>query len=676
MICTSIQNSGYSEILGLLAAPQTEMAEIRLDSCTLSDEEIQDLFANSDVPLVATCRISPALPATECERRLRLAIEAGARFADLEIEAPAPMSKNFQKLCRHNGTELIRSYHNFECTPDDEELQKALARCFRYGADIAKVVTTCNSDEDASRIEVLYSLVLEGVPSMQGRLIAFAMGEKGRETRMECLRRGAPFSYACTSSEQATAPGQWTTKEMFKRLYSTDENAGDCRYNARRMRMPASKSFAQRAIIAAALAEGTSHLGGYSPCDDSEAAIELARRLGAKVDISEDGSLLTIKGIGPVKPGCLEGLDSLETGESGLLTRLMIPLAAVLGPGEFTINGRGSLLRRPLASASDIMAAFGVLVAGLEKHANHEVYIPAKVSGRLIPGRADIPGSGGSQLISGLLMTLPLCGSDSELHVNEPKSLPYMYITLDVLKRFGVKTRSEMEGDAELLETGDWSECSGVLFKIRGGQRYSAANFEIESDWSAAANFLVAGAVFGSVEINGLDMQSLQADLSIIDVLVDAGAVVSQLEDGCVSVRKAPLEAFEEDLNHAPDLFPIVAVLAAFCAGESRIHGVGRLVSKESDRASAIVEMLTKMGVEASIEGDTMTVCGESLSSRLLNGRLLKGGDYTSRHDHRMVMALKIASIGADSPVVIDDEACVAKSFPEFLELFDEEITV
>lgn len=661
MICTSIQNKNYEEILEILASPMMEMAEIRLDRCPLSEEEIEDLFGNSDTPLVATCRIEEAGSERQAEKLLRIAIEAGARFADLEIEAPAAMSKNFQRLCRRNGTEIIRSYHNFEETPDDEVLNMALARCFRYGADIAKIVTTCHDSEDARRIESLYSVVLEDIPSLQGRLIAFGMGEEGRTTRIECLRRGAPFSYAALTPQEATAPGQWTAKEMQDAVYG-----GRCRYDGIGLVMPASKSFAQRAILAAALAEGESHLSGYSSCGDTDAAIDVARALGAEV--SAEGSTLCIKGIA-ASEGKLS-LESLNTGESGLLTRLMIPVMAAINSGSFSIDGRGTLLKRPLNAASDIMAAFGVLLSNRDKRSDKEVFVPLKAKGRLIPGTADIPGNGGSQLISGLLMALPLCSKDSTLYVNEPKSIPYMYITLDVLKHFGVKTRSEMEGDAEMLQAEDWSSCSGISFSIRGSQHYKAADFAIEGDWSAAANFFVAGAIFGSAEIKGMDTKSLQADLTIVDILVDAGAIISELEDNTLCVRKAPLEAFEQDLNNAPDLFPITAVLAAFCSGESRISGVGRLASKESDRSGAIMEMLGKMGVEARIEGDDMYICGESLTSRLLGGRLLKGGEYTSRHDHRMVMALKVASLGADSPIVIDDEACVEKSFPEFLKIF------
>lgn len=655
MICTSIQHKTYPQILDILNAPEVEMAEIRLDLCELSDEEIEDLFGCSDTPLVATCRFG-ALPWEEVERRLSLAVSAGARFADLEIEAPASVSKRFQKLCRINGTEIIRSFHDFDSTPDDEMLQMALARCFRYGADVAKIVTACTSADDVKRLQALYTIVLEGVDSMQGRLIAFGMGEAGRMSRLECLRRGAPFTYACFSRGEATAPGQWTAADMHKAVY------GDLRpFHVSGLHMPASKSFAQRAIIAAALAEGTSKLGGYTPCADSEAAIRVAETLGAKV--RRDGDTLLVTGAGPVP----QSLATLDVGESGLLTRLMIPIMSVLNDSPVTLQGSGTLLQRPLSEAGGIMAAFGVLLANSapERKDAKELYVPVQVRGRMIPGTADVSGKGGSQLISGLLMALPLCAKDSMLFVSEPKSIPYMYITLDVLRHFGVSTRSEMEGDAEMLENEDWSCCTGISFRVRGGQRYKPATFDIEGDWSAAANYLVAGAVFGSAEILGLDIKSLQADLTIVDILVDAGAVVSQVESD-VCVRKAPLEAFETDLNHAPDLFPIVSVLAAFCAGESRIAGIGRLAGKESDRADSVLQMLQQMGVEASIEGDCLVVEGETLVSRALGGRLLRGGQYTSRHDHRMVMALKVASLGADSPILIDDEACVGKSYPGF----------
>ena len=148
---------------------------------------------------------------------------------------------------------------------------------------------------------------------------------------------------------------------------------------------------------------------------------------------------------------------------------------------------------------------------------------------------------------------------------------------------------------------------------------------------------------------------------------------MSQLDEptGSIHIKRAPLSTFHADLNNCPDLFPMVAVLAAFCPGESHILGVQRLRHKETDRAAAIEEMLTQMGVPVVIDDDEMTVTGMGLTQRLATGKLLKGGNYASHADHRMVMALKVASLGADSPVVIDDVDCVAKSFPNFMDWFE-----
>ena len=647
MICTSIQHKNLEQILTILDDPFVEMAEIRLDLCDLDVPQIKELFESCEKPLIATCRSGK-----DAVQKMKTAVEAGARFLDLDISAPVEVSQQFQKLCRKAGTELIRSFHDFEGTPDLQYLRQVESRCRRYGADIAKIVVTAHSDQDCETVLSLYDGARTG-------LVAFAMGEEGRGSRVECLRRGAPLSYA--SYDEATAPGQITYEQMHKEVYG--EWSGLFRND---FTTPASKSFAQRAIIAAALAEGKSHLRGYTPCEDSESAIAVAKQLGAQV--SRRGTTLTISGIGPVAEGQLS-LESLSVGESGLLTRLSIPLLAAINGSDVRIEGRGTLPGRPLGSASDIMAAFGVILRSEGEHRDSEVYVPLTVSGRLIPGTADVPGKGGSQLISGLLMALPLCAKSSRLYVNEPKSIPYMFITLDVLRKFGVQIGNELEGPVEMLEQQDWSYCSGIRFSIKGGQRYKATDMDLEGDWSAAANFLVAGALYGSAEVSGLDQKSLQADISILDLLVAAGACVAG-DDEVISVRKAPLECFDFDLSHCPDIFPIAAVLAAFCDGTTTLAGVGRLRSKESDRAEAIVSMLTAFGVPASIDGDVMSIEGETLCSRLLNGRLLRGGEFTSRHDHRMAMALSVAALGADGPVIIDDTACVAKSFPDFFEQF------
>ena len=753
MICTTIQNRTLEEIMNLLESsePRIQMAEIRLDRCPLDIEEIEYLFSSSDTPLVATCRVADDGNGTweEAEQKLTVAVEAGAAFLDLEIEAPKEIGKRLRRACTEYGTTMIRSSHFFAGTPSDDVLQSTVEKCRKFGGEIVKIAAMAGSEGDVARVLGLYTVaepvVRPGSPTIEasGRtaeqqslrqaqgsvnvnvqrsqqaqrpceLIAFSMGETGKASRLECLKLGSPFTYAALNNAEAAAPGQWSYSEMLTAVYG-DRKPLHC---DTALNMPASKSFAQRAIIAAALAEGESRLGGYSPCGDNEAAIEVAKALGAKVSVAEPvvrlsspnteatGKTLIIEGIGSSSTNIPE---KINVGESGLLTRLLIPLAAALGNGnQIEIDGVGTLPTRPLKGAAEIMAGFGTVLRPLNPAP--EVHVPLTVQGPLLSGKASVSGKGGSQLISGLLMALPLLPGDSTLHIHDPKSIPYMFITADVLRRFGIKIGSEMEGGEDFLETQDWSLCTGITFKIKGGQKYSPAVFDIEGDWSAAANFLVAGALFGDVKLTGLDTTSLQADISIMDILMEAGASLSQIDDepidgnvgsedaanedtdlanyktdceegeseanvpkghhGLITAQKAPLRAFDTDLNNCPDLFPIVSILAAFCHGRSNIQGFKRLASKESDRGTAILNMLTQMGVEAYASGDTLTITGESVESRLLNGHLLKGGEYTSSHDHRMAMALTIASWCTDSPIHIDDTICIAKSFPAFLDTY------
>lgn len=794
MICTTIQNKTIDEIYAILESGDVEMAEIRLDSCPLTMDEIEELFSTSDVPLVATCRINAVKErlsqtlaghahgngtsrnaqhgtlqdnisedlqvdqdgtsqenrqghehasrqetgshqqddrklemkaSQEVESKLITAIHAGAAFVDLEIEAPPMMSKRLRRETRENGTVFVRSYHDFNGTDSVEALKALTEKCFVIGADIAKIVTMaapCTGDNQSPDVDRVLSLYDHFDPA---KLIAFAMGDAGKTSRIQCLAKGAPFTYASLNEEDAAAPGQMPTEEMRDIVYGncvnvnaagtaadrlsaghlnadrlqtpeatveatandTSEETGtssdiDNGPGAAEIQMPSSKSFAQRAIIAAALAEGTTTLNGYSPCGDNESAISVARALGAEVTVglaykegkvAKDSSTLTIKGRGAA---ALEP-ETINAGESGLLARLMIPLMAVLGDGNATVSGEGTLTRRPLKGARDIMGAFGVrleTISGTGQEPSAEVHVPLTISGKLEGGKVTVSGAGGSQLISGLLMALPLLQEDTVIRLTEPKSIPYLFITMDVLKAFGVKIWCDMEGGPEFAESQDWNDCTEIVLHIKGGQSYKATDMDIEGDWSSAANFLVAGAIFGKVNVSGLDTKSLQADLSIMDILMEAGASLSQMGDddprGVIHVQKAPLNAFDVDANNCPDLFPVAAVLAAFCQGTSKIAGVGRLANKESDRAEAILSMLVQLGVKARISGDKMIIEGHSLAQRCLTGHLLKGGNYTSSHDHRMVMALKVAELGADGPIVIDDIECVSKSFPTFMELF------
>ena len=685
MICVSIQGKDLNGIRRALAP--LEMAEIRLDRCPLSLEDIETLFTETDIPLVATCRIAECGGEEQAGERLEAAVRAGAKYVDLEIEASAAIADRIVALAEDCGAKCIRSFHDFHGTPTTEGLMSIVERCFDGGADVAKIVTTAACEADCGRVMALYDA------AEAGSLLAFCMGSAGRRTRLDCLAAGAPYTYCALSEEEAAAPGQWTYADMVQAMYGnrtfpgapirairpgkpasagtdapgtavrpgkpasagTDEPGTP--ETRRPIVIPCSKSYAQRGILAAAMADGESHLEGYSPCGDNESAIALVESLGASVQ--RHGSSLTIRGIA-ARPGILHK-DSVHVGESGFLTRMTIPLMATLNDKPLAVTGEKTLVGRPLKGAAEALAAFG---SDLRSAAESQpLTVPLTIASPIAPGEATVTGRDGSQIISGLMAALPLLGKDSVIHVRDPRSVPYLLVTLDVLNRFGIEVDSY---------TGD----GNIDFVIKGNQRYHATDFHIEGDWSSAANFLVAGAIFGSVDVEGLEMGSLQADSSILEILADAGAIIYQAEEGpsqgIVHVQKAPLTAFDTDANDCPDIFPIVAVLAAFCEGTTAIHGTGRLAGKESDRAAAILTMLRKMGVAAAIDGDTMYIEGHSLSSRLLNGNLLKGGSYTSNHDHRMVMALEVASLGADSPISIDDTDCVAKSFPTFPELFEQ----
>ena len=669
MICVSIQGRNLAGIRQALAEG-LEMAEIRLDRCPLSLEDIETLFSETDIPLVATCRAAECGGEQEAGKRLEAAIRAGARYVDLEIEASAALAEKIGSIAEEAGARYIRSFHDFGGTPAASELKAVMERCFDEGADLAKIVTTATDDTCCDRVMELYET------ATPGSLLAFCMGEAGRATRLACLVKGAPYTYCALTEEEAAAPGQWAWKDMAEAVYggrtfpghrtpretshgretSPFSGPGSCGVASasRTIAIPCSKSYAQRAILAAALADGVSHLEGYSPCGDNESAIALVKSLGAGVE--RDGSRLTLKGIA-ARPGTL-AVDSVHVGESGFLTRMTVPLMAVLNGKALKVTGEKTLVGRPLKGAAQAMAAFGSQLRNADPGADAPLTVPLTIESPLAPGEATVSGRDGSQIISGLMAALPLLDKDSIIHVKDPRSVPYLLVTLDVLNSFGIEVDS-------ITADGD------IDFEMKGGQRYHAADFRIEGDWSSAANFLVAGAIFGSADVSGLELGSLQADSAILEILAEAGAIVYQTEEGTVHVQKAPLTAFETDANDCPDIFPIVALLAAFSEGVSAINGTGRLAGKESDRAAAILTMLQQMGVKAAIERDTMYIEGHSLQSRLLSGSLLKGGSYTSGHDHRMVMALKVASLGADGPIVIDDTQCVEKSFPTFPELFD-----
>lgn len=391
-----------------------------------------------------------------------------------------------------------------------------------------------------------------------------------------------------------------------------------------KLRAPASKSLTQRAILLAALAKGESRILSPSLCDDAEAALRAAQTLGAKV--TRDGDGIRIRGGVPAG-------GTIDCGESGFCMRAVPALAALSGEA-FTLEAGGSLAGRPMEMLESPLRTLGAECATSGGRP------PVHVRGPLRGGDAVVDGSETSQLLSGLLMALPLCPSDSNIRVPSLRSRPYVAMTLSLIREFG----GVVEAPPELSS-----------FAVSGGQRYRASEVEVEGDWSGASFLLIAGALAGDILVEGLWPASLQADRAILAALSLSGAEVVWEKMG-LRVERDDLHGFDFDATHCPDLFPPLAALACGCAGESRIAGVGRLRHKESDRAAALAEELGKVGGHLQVEGDILCV----------EGTALRGGEADSRGDHRIAMALAVAGLISREGVRIRGASCVSKSYPGF----------
>jgi 3-phosphoshikimate 1-carboxyvinyltransferase len=404
---------------------------------------------------------------------------------------------------------------------------------------------------------------------------------------------------------------------------------------------PASKSSMQRAVACALLAEGESTLRSPSRSADCLAALGVAHALGGAIE--DRGDAIVIVGL-PSSAMRETSSRALSCGESGLCIRMFSPIAALFA-GEAELSAEGSLRKRPVGMIAPPLMELG---AGCWTDAGLP---PVRVRGPLRGGRARVDGRTSSQLLTGLLVALPLAESDSELEVEGLASRGYVDLTLDTMRAFGV----------EAARDGEYRR-----FRVPGSRRYRATDFLVEGDWSGAAFLLVAGALAArgeGLDVEGLDARSSQPDRAILEALRAAGAVVDS-NNGNITVRRDRLAAFDFDATDCPDLFPPLVALAAACRGETRLRGALRLREKESDRASALCEEFGALGASVTVNGDLMTLRGCDLNS----GGRLAGSTIDSRGDHRIAMAAAIASLAASAPIDIEGAECVAKSWPTFFE--------
>ena len=395
------------------------------------------------------------------------------------------------------------------------------------------------------------------------------------------------------------------------------------------IKAPSSKSAMQRILAGTLLAEGSSEILSPSFCDDSRAVIEIIKGLGAEVSAGDDRVI--------VKGGFNPHSREIFCGESGLATRMFTPIAA-LHDKPITITGKGSILKRPVDMVVKPLADLGVAVESTNG------FLPVMVQGPLKGGSIIADGSVSSQFITGLLMALPVVGTDSKLTVENLVSKPYIDLTVSLLSEFGI----------EIVNDGYHS------FKIPGRQNYRPGSYNVEGDWSGAAFLMVMGALSGPVEIHGLNLASTQADKSIYNALNLAGADIRQSSSGFI-VSAGRLKGFEFDVSDCPDLAPPLAVLALACEGTTILRGTKRLLAKESNRSKALQETLSALGAAITTGENTIEIEG---------GLKLKGGSVHSFNDHRIAMANAVAALLCSGPVIIEEMESINKSYPGFINDF------
>ncbi len=395
-----------------------------------------------------------------------------------------------------------------------------------------------------------------------------------------------------------------------------------------------SKSLSHRYVIAAGLAKGISNVYNVLDSEDLDATKKALE--GLNVEFKDEKVIAS---------GFKVVSNDVYCKESGSTLRFMIPIY-MLQKDKVVFHGEGRLVDRPIGVYESLFRDKGLGFTYL----NEPHYLPLEVKGKLKGGHYPLIGNISSQFVSGLLFALPLAKEDSTIELLTPlSSKGYVDMTLDTLEKFGIKYTWENQ-----------------FIHIPGNQKYIPKMVTVEGDFSQAAFWLVAGTINQHqlpLNLRNLDPNSKQGDRIIVDILSKMGAYVyfqKDLKQYVVYPRKT--KAITIDVDPNPDLGPILMVLAALSEGETHFINCRRLKIKESDRLQAMYEVLTALGVEMRITDDEAWIKGQDG----FKGNLT----FDSYGDHRIVMAIAIASLRADGPITILNAEHVSKSYPTFFEVF------
>ncbi|WP_417910813.1 3-phosphoshikimate 1-carboxyvinyltransferase [Candidatus Electronema sp. PJ] len=404
------------------------------------------------------------------------------------------------------------------------------------------------------------------------------------------------------------------------------------------VRVPGSKSLTQRALIAAALAEGESTLFGPLASEDTHYTITALRQMGIQVDDSNP-SAWTVQ-------GCAGWIQTPEQdiflGNNGTATRFLTSVAA-LGHGRFWITGGERMMQRPIEPLMAALQGWKVQISSVEGTGCPPLLIEAD---GLYGGETVLPEGKSSQYLSSLLLVAPYADRPAELIVKgEVLSRPYVEMTLAVMADFGIRVETAR---------------SLVRFRIPKG-KYQGIRYEVEGDASGASYFWAAAAVTGGrVTVANVPPCSLQGDTGLVPLLARMGCEVSMEQNGIRVQGPECLQGIEADMGDMPDVAPTLAVVAAFAQGTTVINNIAHLRIKECDRLAVMVSELRKLGVEVEEEPGRMRIHGQG-------GKGLHGAKIATHEDHRIAMCFAVAGLKV-AGVQISGEACVSKSFPDFWE--------
>ena len=406
--------------------------------------------------------------------------------------------------------------------------------------------------------------------------------------------------------------------------------------------VPGSKSHTIRAVLLATMSKGISYIHNPLPSLDCKSAMHVAACFGARTEMQP--GLWTVEGVGRD----LKTPDNyVDCGNSGSTAYFFASMAA-LTDGYTFLTGDEQIRRRPIEPVLDAINQLGGSAVCSRPGVNA---CPAIIKGRMKGGTVRFHRSL-SQFVSSIMMAAPLLEEDTLILNEDPLEKPYLQISIDWMKRYGV----------ELAEnSGDYSR-----FRIAGGQSYKPTESTVPSDWSGVAFPLVAALVTDSqIEIVGVDFQDSQGDKAVVDHLIAMGAdITKDTEGGRLLVKGGkPLYGGRTiDLSDIPDSLPAMCVAAAYAEGDTRFTGLGHVRLKETDRVAVMESELKKLGSCVETGEDYMIVHG---------GRRLTGAAVESYDDHRVAMAMTVCGLFTEGELTVHNSQCAAVSFPTFFEVME-----